>query len=42
MFFVAWVKVLGFVNYDLGGYLLYNGIVGLIIEVKKKELSTVI
>ena len=34
-FFVAWVKVLGFVNFELGGYLLQNGIAGLKIEAEK-------
>ena len=29
------VKVLGFVNFDLEGYLLQNGIAGLIIEAEK-------
>ena len=33
--FVAWVKVLDFVNFDLGGYLLQNGIAGLITEAEK-------
>ena len=32
-FFVSWVKVLGFANFDSGGYLLQNGIAGPIIEV---------
>ena len=32
MFFLAWVKVLGFMTFDLGGYFLQNGIAGLIIE----------
>ena len=31
-FFVAWVKMLWFVNVDLGGYLLQNGIADLISE----------
>ena len=35
VFFVARVKVLGFVNFDLRGYLLQKGIAGLIIEVEK-------
>ena len=30
------VKVLGFVNFDLGVYLLQNNIAGLIIEVENK------
>ena len=30
--------MLGFVNFDLGGYLLQNGIAGLIIESEKTEL----
>ena len=34
-FFVAWVKVLGFVNFDLEGFLLQNGITGLIIKAEK-------
>ena len=34
-FFVAWVKVLGFVNFDLGGYLLQNDIAGLKFEAEK-------
>ena len=34
-FFVAWVKMIGFVNFDLGGYLLQNGIAGLTIEAEK-------
>ena len=34
-FFVARVKVLGLVNFDLGGYLLQNGIAGLNIEADK-------
>ena len=29
------MKVLGFVNFDLGGYLLQNGIAGRIIEAEK-------
>ena len=35
MFFYAWVEVLGFVIFYLGGYLLQNGIVGLKIEAEK-------
>ena len=30
------VKVLGFVNFDLGGFLLQNGIPGFIIEAENK------
>ena len=34
-FFAAWVKVLYFVNFGLGGYLLQNSIAGLIIEAEE-------